>query len=162
MRQLVLLLPLLVLTGCTSSSPGKPLRYGEFPLAEYQALPSYGTGHISGRVYITTANGAIHPAAGQEVVLLPATPYMRPLYRGYTEQRPVAMPDPRVRLFSRQARADANGYFRFFQVPAGSFYLTCQVNGNVQRAEGPDTVGEFVMAPLELREGEKVQIELAR
>lgn len=162
MRQLVVFLAVLTLAGCISPNRGRPLDYGEFPSTEYQALATYGTAHVSGRAFAKNRAGSIKPAAGQEVSLIPATDYMKPLFQAYTEQRPITAPDPRARAYTRQVRADSNGNFSFVQVPAGRYYLTCQVNWEVSGTSGPSTVGVFVLSTLTVREGEKVEVQLTR
>lgn len=162
MRHLVSVLAVLALVGCISPNQGRPLSYGEFPSAEYQALPVSGNGKISGRAFLKTRSGATRLAAGKDVALIPATDYMAPLYQAYREQRPIGSPDPRAKVYTRTARADANGHFSFDRLPAGRYYLTCDVTWEVSGSNGPTSVGAFVMAPLSLREGEVVEVELTR
>lgn len=162
MRHLLVALLGLALAGCISPNQGRPLSFGEFPSAEYQALAVHGNGRIDGRAFLKTRAGTLKPAAGKDVALIPATRYMAPLYKAYQEQRPLGEPDARAKIYTRTVRADAEGRFSFAQVPAGRYYLSCEVTWETTGANGPTTVGAAVMAPLTLREGEEVQVELTR
>ncbi|MDF3936642.1 hypothetical protein [Pseudomonas citronellolis] len=162
MRHLLCVLAALALSGCVSPYQGRPLSYGEFPAAEYQALPVSGDGRIAGRAFLKTRSGATRTAAGQDVALIPATRYMEPMYQAYQQQRPIGSPDPRAKIYTRLARADAEGRFSFDRVPAGRYYLTCDVSWEVPGTNGPTRAGAFIVAPLSLRQGEVVEVELTR
>ena len=89
MRHLFVALLGLALAGCISPNQGRPLNFGEFPSAEYQALAVHGNGRIDGRAFLKTRAGTLKPAAGKDVALIPATRYMAPLYKAYQERRPL-------------------------------------------------------------------------
>ena len=107
MRHLFVALLGLALAGCISPNQGRPLNFGEFPSAEYQALAVHGNGRIDGRAFLKTRAGTLKPAAGKDVALIPATRYMAPLYKAYQERRPLGEPDARAKIYTRTVRADA-------------------------------------------------------
>lgn len=162
MRSIALAIALLALSGCISPNQGRPVVYDDFPLAEYQALPTSGSGRISGQVFLKTRGGQLKLGAGKDVALIPATSYTAALRKAYEESRPIVAPDPRLLAYTRHVQADSDGNFVFTQVPAGRYYLTSEVTWEAQTKFGPATQGGFILTPVTVSEGQEARVKVTR
>lgn len=99
-----------------------------FPVAEYAALPTTGTGSVTGQAFMRTVGGDVKYGAGSDVFLLPATSYTTQWYtENYLGGRPLENPDPRASQGQLVTQADGGGNFTFTSVPPGNYYLSSAV-----------------------------------
>lgn len=115
-----------VLVGCTppiipvAVSP-EPMVLPDFVAADYVQYAHPGTGELSGQAFLTTRGGDVKVAAGRSVTLDPATPYARAWYEKYGRMTDAMPPAPGFAQARRTTVADAEGRFRFTNLPQGSY-----------------------------------------
>jgi hypothetical protein len=129
-RAIPLLIAAAALSGCvTATTPAA------FSVTDSAYVLTEGPDRIEGRA-IVTQGGTVATAAGNPVVLIPATRYhaerMQTLY-GSAKQKVVGTgpnpePPPEFLRYRRMTTADAEGRFRFDRVAPGSYYIITQVN----------------------------------
>lgn len=160
MRAAVPILALSLLAGCAQAP--KPMEFGAFPVAEYQALPKTGTGTITGQIFMKTRGGDVKFGAGTEVVLIPATSYTATLYQAYQQDRPVGEPDPRVKEYSRRVITDGTGGFRFEGIPGGAYYVGGSVFWEAPTQFGLSKQGAHLLSPVTVEEGKEARVIVTR
>lgn len=103
-----------------------------------------GNASITGQAFMRQLGGGVVTCAGEQIILIPVTTYsterMRIIYGNTNSGRsfiggpiPVDAP-PEYMQTSKTATCDAQGNFRFEQLPPGEYYLTGVVRwiaGNV-------------------------------
>lgn len=121
-----------VLAGCQPiSAPTERLAF-DATAASY--IHAKGSQRIEGQAYVVARDGSPRPAANRSVRLVPATDYARArfeaLYQGKTFIRAAMMPmvnaDPHYAAYTRPAKTDARGNFRFLNVAPGDYFVTAQ------------------------------------
>ncbi|WP_081253157.1 hypothetical protein [Pseudomonas yamanorum] len=125
LKIIALMIGLALISGCANQQPVPRI---PFPSAEYEALPTTGTGTIEGQAFLKTVGGDVKYGAGSEVYLVPITSYSEQWYDvSYRQQKPFAVSDPRQAKFVRMVRADGNGNFKFEEVPPGKYFIRADV-----------------------------------
>jgi hypothetical protein len=123
---------MLLLVSCASmeTNTKKPLVARiPFPEAEYAAIPTSGTGIVSGQAFLKIRGGDIKVAAGEKVILNPVTSYSNQWYNvSYLGHNQLGPPDQRIDKYLKIKIADAQGRFRFKNVPPGEYYVTTVVS----------------------------------
>jgi hypothetical protein len=102
----------------------------EAPVDEELNLPT-GTAPatIAGDVRVKTRAGELRTASDATVYLVPATPYSTEWFQHYVVKGDkIDGKDPRSFLSTRAALVDSEGHFEFRSVPAGTYYLVCNVH----------------------------------
>src|SRR5690606_1236593 len=135
-RILILALAMLALSGCvTTQTPVKDVAMqNQFSAADLEPYAHAGTASIIGQAFLTTRGGDVKVGAGREVVLLPATVFVKEamthIDRGY---RPAAYQAARAEIHkvARTTIADAEGRFEFVGVPAGDYILQTEITWQV-------------------------------
>ncbi len=128
-----LILVAMTLSGCAGSRTSHSLN-SEFNPKEAMYIFTVGRASISGRAFVKTSDGKIHPARNSKVTLVPATRYaqerINAIYRGRSgANKAVKFPnaDPRYHYFTRKTTADAKGNFSFVDISGGDYYITTNV-----------------------------------
>ena len=149
------------LFGCAS----KPFEWAantpEFD-KEYAQYSKPGTGAIQGQAFLQQRNGATVKAAGRVVYLDPATTLATQWFEAYGQYyMPPDDVSPPSKLFDsarRQTIADAEGKFKFSNLPDGSYYIRTTVTWEVAAYRvlyvGTSTQGGIVKAKVEVKNGE--------
>lgn len=123
---------MLLLVSCTSmeTNTNKPaIARIPFPEAEYAALPTSGTGIVSGRAFLKISGGDVKAAAGEKVILNPVTSYSNQWYKiSYLGHNKLEPPDQRIDKYLMIKIADAQGRFTFKNVPPGEYYIITVVS----------------------------------
>jgi hypothetical protein len=157
----------LSLTSCAIFMPYEPppVQWGQFDEAEYAPYAKAGNAVLSGQAFLMTRGGEAKKAAGRQVTLDPATTLSQ---QWWAERRMWSEggypPDPRFLQARRATVADADGRFRFENLPAGTYFVRTLV-----RWEAPcfyclgrtETQGGLLGEKIELRAGEKQEIVLS-
>lgn len=140
-----------------------------FDLAKASAIHALGNNKISGSALIRQQGGGVVTCAGNEVRLIPVTPYtterMRLLYgsdeRGYRsiwQGSPVFQPDPPdYYTAQRVTTGDPQGMFEFESVPDGAYYLMTTVTWSA----GSYPQGGALMQKVLVSGGEEKKIVLS-
>jgi len=154
---LISAITLSTLAGCVTMPA--PLERPPFPVAEYEALPTEGTGVVSGQVFLRTRGGDVRYGAGSGVLLNPVTSYSRFWYqRQYVEGRTLEDADPRQPMYQITTQADGNGNFRFENVPPGTYYLTSGVHWEA----GHSVQGGVISKEITVENGKETREMLTR
>ena len=116
---------LIALVGCMHRSYKH-----EAPIDEGLSLPSGpALAAIAGDVRIKTRAGELRTGSDTTVYLVPATPYSTEWFQHYVVRgENIDGKDPRAFLSTRAALVDGEGHFEFQGVPAGAYYLVCNVH----------------------------------
>lgn len=157
----------LALTAC-QTTPQRPPATQSFSATEAAYIKKPGTGVITGHAFRTRATGTVVNAAGEVVRLIPATAYAQErITQLYGDRKfvPVARyprqdtPDPAYAEHTRTVKSQANGRFRFDNVPPGRYFITAQIIwGDDEKREGGSV---YDIVTLTGRETEPVDIILS-
>lgn len=149
------------LAGCASKPFEWTANTPEFD-KEYVQYSKPGTGAIQGQAFLQQRNGATVKASGRVVYLDPATTLATQWFENYG--RYYMPPDdyaPPSKLFEsarRQTIADAEGRFKFSNLPDGSYYIRTTVTWETVAYRvlyvGTSTQGGIVKAKVEVKNGE--------
>lgn len=168
-----LLLPLLALglaflTGCGTVAPKpQPAITAPLIMEELQPYLEHGDAEVSGQAFLKTRGGDVKLAAGNQVALLPDTPFMR---EGLTIlQTTGAYPSnytPEIRKqlepAIRRVIADAEGRFSFAGVPPGNYILQVRIVWEVPGYYGLTQTGGLVLKPITVKPGDSQVVMLTR
>lgn len=160
------------LLGCAGSGPQQwPIREITEPydLDEAQRLiQERGSNRVIGNAFMRQKGGGVVTCAGQDVYLLPATPYttrrIQHLYGNDTaganhERRAYRfVPDPQGYFTTaRLSKCNSQGNFTFERVMDGTFYLTTLVSWQV----GYATQGGYLMHRVTVMGGQTAEAILS-
>ena len=147
----------------TYTPPPVPAMTHAFVAEEYKPASDEGSGTITGQAFLRTRGGDVRTAAGQQVVLYPATAFTREL-SVYLENgiSPTEFPAPswqspfvgRLKDFTRFFQADASGNFEFTRVPPGDYIVGTEVSWTV----GYRPQGGFITKEVTVRDGETARV----
>jgi hypothetical protein len=123
----------------------------QFAMSSHEQFMRPGTGTVEGQGFMRQQGGGVVRCAGEEVTIVPATPY----FREYTDiVRSGGIPKDLMRLRSihsgavRRSTCDADGKFKFDRLPAGKWIVSTRViwmAGNVP--QGGVLVADVDIAP---------------
>jgi len=123
-RWIVLLLVAFLMMSCARTYD----RQAEFNPEEYAPYEGPGTGRVCGQAFLSMADGKLHVASGDRVLLAPATSYteeamMVKVLGGHK----MVDPDPEAMKFEQHSKTDAEGRFCFTGLPAGEYYVVADI-----------------------------------
>jgi hypothetical protein len=102
---------------------------------------------IAGEVTIKTRAGEVRSGADSTIYLIPATAYASEWFAHYVVNgEKIEGTDPRSFPSARAGPVDREGRFEFRHVPAGAYYLTC----NVHYRRSMFRIGRFNFGPRTL------------
>jgi hypothetical protein len=137
-----------------------------FVQAEYDALEKTGTAVVSGQAFLRQRGGDVVTAAGANVGLNPVSSSSTQWYElNYLQQIPLSVPDSRYAEMTRWKVADADGRFRFKDVPNGRYYLATTVTWEAftgGRYGGTATQGGQICKIIEVVDGGDLEVVLTR
>lgn len=146
---------MIFLAGCSSAvvTPTAP--------SKKEDISSYahkGSASIHGQAFLKTKNGDVKSAAGNDIVLIPATPHSDEAV-GFLDEgaRVIAKINPDWRTYSRITHADRSGYFEFSELPAGDYYLECGIYWQVGNAR----TGSVVRKRVSLNKNQALKVVLS-
>ncbi|MBL3560174.1 hypothetical protein [Rhodovulum sulfidophilum] len=161
MRKLTLIVACMALAGCMQTVVETK---NPFDPSAGKHILANGSGQIDGQAFFRQSGGGVVTCAGEEVRLVPATPYqqerMQIIY-GSAEggARTTAFGnvppeiDPRAKTMSRKSVCDADGNFSFPGLAAGDYYVITRAVWSV----GSSAQGGSLSKRIRLRPGEKVR-----
>ncbi|HET7241401.1 MAG TPA: hypothetical protein VFI77_09585 [Gemmatimonadales bacterium] len=157
--------PLLLLAalanGCAHATGSPAARETTFDEQEYAQYAYAGTGTISGQVVLRGHDGQIQPAQGSQVSLNPVTSYSTEWWnRTVVGGLNLRSADEREQKYLRTALTDAEGRFRFGDLPRGEYFVVAALNTvtNATGSSGPSN--SMVGQRVHLTEGGKVDLVL--
>lgn len=126
-----------------------------FDEAPFLAAQGEGNATITGQAFLKTLGGDVKFGAGNEVELVPSTPYSDERYqRVMINRESLAERDQRIERFTKKATADGNGNFEFKNIKPGKYYLYCLIKWNT----GYTTTGGYAHATVEIKENESKKV----
>ncbi|WP_295391032.1 hypothetical protein [uncultured Thiodictyon sp.] len=157
MNIIALLLLIVSLAGC-ATAPAPVASPVAFSAAEYAALPTSGNSTIAGQAFLTTRNGTVKAAAGNEVRLNPVTSYSLYVYNNAASLQQTL--DPRCLQYRRTTLADRSGRFRFKNIPAGDYFVSAAVKSAAATGgQNPsDSHASKVIKRVTVRPGERAEV----
>ncbi len=175
---LILSIILLTIFACTPPPERKKLVFKKYETAFNEAdfLPfsGAGTGKVIGQAFLKTRGGDIKYGAGNEVYLIPWTPYTAEIYfkniqnRGISplERDHMEQPDQRYFKYRRTTIADGVGNFEFDNIPPGEYLLETSIYWEVPQLYGRHgymrTTGGAVDARISVKANETIKVILTK
>ena len=158
MKTLFLIIALMV-AGCVQVRPYVWSPPSPAQEAEYAPYMELGTGNVTGQAFLQRKDGMTVRAAGRIVTLDPATSigkewWNRPVR--YAHEYFDIPPSHAFRQARRCVRADADGNFRFENLPAGKYYVQTSVTWQ----PGDYWAGGMVGVMVEIWNDETVSVAL--
>lgn len=131
-----------------------------FDPAEHAPFAGSGSGTIEGQAFLKTKGGEVKLGAGNLVSVVPATSYWRE-WRDRTVVRGVELRggDERANEFLREAQADGEGRFRFDNLPAGNYIVTCDIRWHYSEY---GQTGGVAYAEVTVRDGQVTRAVVTR
>lgn len=148
-----------VLVGCVAVRPYVWRKMSTDQESEYAPYMKSGSGTVIGQAFLQRRDGITVRAAGRIVTLDPATSigqewWDRPVH--FVHEYFDVPPSYAFLSARRCVRADADGNFRFEEIPSGMYYLQTSVTWQPGRTRQGGMVGKVV----EVRGGEVVSVVL--
>ncbi len=135
---------------------------------EYATYSQPGTGVLTGQAFLTTRGGDVKKGAGRLVTLDPLTTYSKSWYlrsgRGI-ETFEVAPPDSLFLRTRKTTTTDAEGRFRFTNVPAGTYLVRTIVTWEapvLSPRAGLERQGGVVSEVVSIQPGEPQEVILSK
>jgi len=165
-RIATVLLGLFVLAGCVPRARSFS-RTHLYQRSLYDAYRGEGTATITGQAFAKTRGGDVKVAAGEIVYLIPGTAYeseqakfehdfASAIEAGFVSITPAFASE--ALEFRREARADAEGRFRFDRIPAGKWLVECEIFWEVPGRLGLEKTGGLGLVVVEVVEGETKEV----
>ncbi|MFH0926206.1 MAG: hypothetical protein V1872_11375 [bacterium] len=159
--KIILVIPILLITGCAGSLARPIQRQANFILEEYMPYKNTGTATIKGQAFLRQKGGNVVTAAGATIYLNPATSYSKEYFelqvmRGLH----LSEADKRMLEYERTTTGDANGNFEFNDLPAGEYYIATTITWYVPGQYIPE--GGNVGTKVGVKPGEMKKVVLTR
>jgi len=155
--RIIYLLLISIFAACVTP-PAPRARTAQFAPSEYSPYEGEGTGVVIGQAFLKTRGGDVKPGAGELVYLNPVTSYSTEWYeRAVIAGEPLAEYDVRAKPYTRTAMCDGSGAFRFERLPAGEYYLACNIFWEVPSGYGMRRTGGTARARVTVHSGEETR-----
>ena len=130
--------------------------------SKYAPFLVKGTATITGQAFLTTVGGDVKKGAGRTVTLDPATPYAFEWWARTGSVPLGGMPEAPLFLATRRTTvADADGRFRFAELPAGTYLLHTVIQWETGRYQYiPDTQSGLLTGTVTITDGQMKEIIL--
>ena len=169
MHRVLTFAAVLALSACASMMPQPPAPISIRTLAsktDYEPYLTKGSATLTGQAFLTTVGGDVKKGAGRMVTLDPATPYSNEWYASYGTNLSRFAETPSAPEFASARRttvADADGRFKFADLPAGSYIVRSTVTWDTGRYQYvSDTQGGVVSGVVTIAAGESKELILHR
>lgn len=155
---------IILFTSCTASySPEVYNRKAKFIDSEYTPYGVPGTSTITGQAFLKTRGGDVKFGAGCVIWLNPVTTYSKEWYeksviKGYM----LSEADPQTEKYHWETIADGFGNFEFKNLPAGNYYIACNITWQVPGKYGLEGTGGTAYAQTSVKEGGVVKVVVTR
>lgn len=167
MRLIIVPILLVILAACIPAIQ-KHKMVNIFDPNEVSWFDRYGGNSIKGSALIRQVGGGVVTCAGNEVNLIPSSTYaderMFAIYgsnsAGYSEYGDLLIedvPDTQYLVKSKETYCDAQGFFKFSNLPDGSYYVVTSIVWHV----GSDRQGGALMQAVHLYGGQEVEVVLS-
>ena len=115
-----------VLGGCANPPVDltRTFEEGDFRWAEGPGMAT-----LTGQAFARTNGGEVRACAGLEIYLVPVTPYTKAISKAIQDGNRRFVPHPPAYLkYRRSTLGDVSGGFEFRELPAGQWYVGCQLS----------------------------------
>ncbi|WP_175185685.1 prealbumin-like fold domain-containing protein [Achromobacter animicus] len=131
-----------------------------FSEAEHNALKKTGTGGLTGQAFLRTEGGDVKTAAGSTVYIEPATSVTKQRFEVTCKGRKAlaGKQDPRADKFIRETIADAEGKFKFNDLPPGAYYLITHVRWSAPTRYGLSPQGGWLMKRVDIENKKTAEV----
>lgn len=129
--------------------------------AEYSAYLAKGTGVLTGQAFLTQKGGGVVKAAGRTVTLDPATSVGNEWWGKAGKlwaHRMLTPASPGFQKARRTSVADADGRFKFTELPPGQYFVRTEVTWEIGGYY--PTQGGLVGQPVEVADGQTKEVIL--
>ncbi len=147
------------LAGCETTTTPPPAMTASFDAASLAFIHSRGTASIEGQAFARQAGGGVVTAAGEEILLIPATDFTRQVTDRMMQHIPVEAETAQIKPFKRTTIADADGRFKFADLAPGSYLVLATV---LWQAGDYGTQGGPLKTEVTVTAGEHASIIMAR
>lgn len=152
---IVLTAALAALGGCATPQDFN----GLFNEQEFAWSAKEGTAMLRGQAFARTMSGEVKYCAGVEIYLVPVTAYTRAIGAAIQDGKRNFAPSPDAyRRYRRTTVGDGTGNFEFAKLPAGSWYVGCNLVWHVPTNWGLQQTGAVVERRVDLKEGQTERV----
>lgn len=152
----------LAVTACVAPPQTQKMNVA-FDAGQFISFMGQGTSTVTGQAFLKTRGGDVKVGAGNQVELVPITPYIQErLDRATIKNEKLEPRDPGVLKFVRTTVADAGGNFEFKNVPAGKYAIYCEITWMVPGPYGGTTTGGIAYSVVTLKDGESTKAIVTR
>jgi hypothetical protein len=144
----------------TQPVPQRVAMQTKFDPGEHKRYTEAGSSSIKGQGFLQQKGGGIVTCAGKEVLLWPATSFVRELIghlRAGKDPEFSGTVDPQYRSIFKQSQCDAQGNFFFSQLPSGTWIVFTEVRWTVGYADQ----GGNLLREVTLSSGEAAHVLLS-
>jgi len=118
-----------------------------------------GNNTIKGQGFLRQQGGGVVTCAGNDTLLMPATPYFREMLSIMRDgKKPIGNVDPAYKTMLKQTKADAQGNFTFSDLPDGNWFVLAEVIWTV----GYQKQGGGLVQEVRVSNGETKQVLLTQ
>jgi hypothetical protein len=149
------------LLGCVTVKPPQWNSVGDAADAEYAPYLKAGTSTLAGQAFLTQKGGGVVKAAGRTVTLDPATSVGNEWWTKAGKMyvhRYQTPPSPAFKKARRTTTADAEGRFKFSDLPPGKYYVRTEVTWEIGGYN--PTQGGLVGQLVEIEAGKTKEVVL--
>lgn len=116
-----------------------------------------GTSSITGQAFLKTVGGEVRYGAGNTVKLIPVTPYNTEVWQASMKGETIKI-DSRWEDYNKNTTADGSGNFEFNNLPAGEYFLECEIYWHVPGPYGMEKTGDIIKKQVKVSDGEKIKV----
>jgi hypothetical protein len=126
----------------------------------HESYAAEGTASVKGQAFLKTRGGNVKYGAGEEVLLIPKTPYFEAFVRSSLLGFKRTLDDQAGKVL-RTKTSNGQGEFMFEKLPAGEYIVMTQVYWEVPSGEGGmRTTGGIVLGTVTISDGEAAEVVL--
>lgn len=150
----------LLLAACAAPQPVQmQQRQTKFDYASHKPYTLKGANTIEGQAFLRSQCGGFLPCAGDEVLLMPATPYFREeLSIVRAGNKPSDQNNPDAKTVIKHSKLDPQGSFIFSDVPDGTWFVVVKVKWAASFGYSPQ--GGLLWREVTVAHGETKQVRL--
>lgn len=150
----------LLMVGCAVPLQPRNISFNNDYFSRYAGA---GDSKIVGQAFLKTRGGEVRYGAGNEVRLIPVTPYTQEDFDGgIVRGEPLTPVDSRVFQYIRKAIVGGQGDFEFKDLPAGDYIVTCIITWEVPGRYGLTPTGAVAYATVSVKSGETAKAIVTR